>query len=73
MKERMYIPNEVLLDSAQGSIYKLTMLVAKRALQLVEDEKPLIDNVFSEKVLEIALREIEQKKIRVKENNSKEG
>ena len=71
MKEKMYIPNEKLLDAAQGSVYKLTMLVAKRALQLVDEEKPLIDGVPYEKVLEIALREIEQKKIRVKTKSPK--
>lgn len=71
MKERVYIPNELLLEAAGGSIYKLAILVAKRALQLVDEDKPLIDNVFSEKVLEIALREIEQRKIKAGEKSSK--
>ena len=71
MRECVYIPNELLLEAAGGSIYKLAILAAKRALQLVDEDKPLIDNVSSEKVLEIALREIEQKKIKAGGKNSK--
>jgi len=66
MKEIEIIPNERLLDAAEGSIYKLAVLVAKRALQLAEDEKPLVDNCLLEKSLEIAIKEIDNKKIRVK-------
>ena len=69
MKRQDYIPNERLLDSAEGSIFKLTMLVAKRAVQLAEGDKVLIEDVTFEKVLEIAQREVEQKKIRVKPAN----
>lgn len=67
MKEIEIIPNERLLASAQGSIYKLTVLAAKRALQLADGDKPLVDDCISEKVLEIALKEIEHKQIRVSE------
>ncbi len=66
MKEKAYIPNERLLDAAKGSIYTLTVLAAKRALALAEEEKPLVEDSFSVKTLDIALQEIDQKKIKAK-------
>jgi DNA-directed RNA polymerase omega subunit len=57
---------ENLLGSSQGSVYKLAILAAKRALQLADNEKPLIDKP-SEKPLENALREITEGRIRVKD------
>ncbi|MCM8787767.1 MAG: DNA-directed RNA polymerase subunit omega [Candidatus Omnitrophica bacterium] len=60
-----YIPLEKLLDAAEGSIYKLVILVAKRAFALAGGEKLLIDKP-SEKVTDNALREILEGKIRVK-------
>ncbi|MCM8819493.1 MAG: DNA-directed RNA polymerase subunit omega [Candidatus Omnitrophica bacterium] len=60
-----YIPLEKLLDEADGSIYKLVILAAKRAFYLAGGEKPLIDNP-SEKAIDNALREIMEGKIRVK-------
>ena len=60
------IPLENLLDASNDSIYKLTILVAKRAMVLTDGEKPLIEKP-TEKVLDNALREIEAGKIKVKE------
>ena len=59
------IPVEDLLYASKGSIYKLTILAAKRALQLADGEKALIDNP-GERCLENALREIKEGRIKVK-------
>jgi len=60
-----YIPLEKLLEAADGSIFKLAVLSAKRALELAENAKPLIDKP-KEKFLDTALYEILEGKIRVK-------
>jgi len=57
---------EKLLEAAGGSVYKLTILAAKRALQLADGEKPLVEKA-DEKPLENALKEIAGKKIRIVE------
>lgn len=57
-----YVPVEKVIGAAEGSIYKLTILVAKRAMELAEGEKPLIEKQ-TEKLLDLALEEIENKKI----------
>ncbi|MCK9613982.1 MAG: DNA-directed RNA polymerase subunit omega [Candidatus Omnitrophica bacterium] len=64
MNER-YIHLEKLIGAGLGSIYKLTILVAKRALQLADGDKALVEKP-TEKVLDTALREIAAGKIRVK-------
>jgi DNA-directed RNA polymerase omega subunit len=58
-----YIPRERLLGATGGSIYKLTVLASKRAMMLAEGEKPLVERK-TEKLLDIALEEIEKKKIK---------
>jgi DNA-directed RNA polymerase omega subunit len=65
--EEDHIPLEDLLDSSNGSIYKLTVLAAKRAFQLADGDKALIEKP-SEKPLENALREIAEKKIKVRKS-----
>ena len=60
------IPLEKLLEASGGSIYKITILAAKRAIVLADGEKPLIDKP-GEKVLDNALNEIRTGKIKVKE------
>lgn len=49
---------EKFLKKAEGSIYKLTILVARRAQELAEGAQPLIENSNREKPLTIALREL---------------
>lgn len=56
---------EKLLGASDGSMYKLAILVAKRALSLADGDKPLIADA-EEKVLDTALKEIAEGKIRVK-------
>jgi DNA-directed RNA polymerase subunit K/omega len=65
-----YIPLEALLPASNGSIYKLTILAAKRALSLADGAKPMIEKP-SEKLLENVLAEIMEGKIRVKEDKEK--
>jgi len=60
-----YAPLEKLMASSNGSIFKLTILAAKRALQLADGTKPLIEKP-SEKVLDNVLEEILEGKIKVK-------
>ena len=64
--KRNNIPLEQLSQGAGGSIYKLAILAAKRAIALADGDKPLIDKP-SEKVLDSALREIQEGKIKIKE------
>ncbi|MCK4912304.1 MAG: DNA-directed RNA polymerase subunit omega [Candidatus Omnitrophica bacterium] len=59
------IPLEKLLEASSGSIYKITVLAAKRAIALADGEKVLIEKP-SEKVLDNALKEIRDGKIKVK-------
>jgi len=58
-----YIPLEKLIPVTNGSIYKLTLLVAKRALQLADGDKPMVEKP-GEKMLDNALREIVDGKIK---------
>lgn len=64
--KQTHIPVEELLPASRGSIYKLTVLAAKRALHLADGEKALVEKP-SEKALANALREIHEGKIRVKQ------
>ncbi|MFA6281939.1 MAG: DNA-directed RNA polymerase subunit omega [Candidatus Omnitrophota bacterium] len=63
VKKQIY--NESLIGAAGGSLYNLIILVSKRAMQLAQGEKPLVDKP-SEKVLETAIREIAEGKICMK-------
>lgn len=56
------IPLERLLGASKGSIYTLTILAAKRAMELTEGKKALVEKP-GEKHLDTALREIEAGKI----------
>ncbi|MBD3245675.1 MAG: DNA-directed RNA polymerase subunit omega [Candidatus Omnitrophica bacterium] len=64
MAKTHHISRERLLGASGGSAYTLTILAAKRAMQLADGEKPLLDKP-GEKVLENALREIEAGKIAI--------
>jgi DNA-directed RNA polymerase omega subunit len=64
------IPLEKLLIASRGSLYQLAMLVAKRASDLAEGKKAMIEKP-GEKGLDTAIREIEQGKVLMK-NGKKE-
>ena len=67
---KRYIPIEELLPHSEGSRYKLTMLAAKRALQLSDGARPLAERV-SEKPLDNAIQEIFAGKVNVKSTQGK--
>ncbi len=71
MKKSIYIPIEKLLKASEGSIYKLTMLAAKRSLQIADGDKPLAESAGDDKPLDTALREIEKGKIKIKSESEK--
>lgn len=59
------------IDSLQEKVnskYVLVTLAAKRARQLLDTKKPLIDNPKSKKYVGIALEEIDAEKILIKED-----
>ena len=66
MKKDKAYALEDLLPATNGSIYKLTLLVAKRALHLADGEKALVDKP-TEKCLQTAMREVAEGKIHEKE------
>lgn len=59
------VPNEKLLGATEGSIYKLAILAAKRAAELSDGEKALIEKP-GEKTLDNAIREIAAQKVTMK-------
>ena len=63
--KRAYIPLEELLPSSKKSVFKLTMLAAKRARNISEGSKMLTPRI-SEKDLDNAVNEISAGKVRVK-------
>ena len=67
MKDKL-ITAENILGASNGSIYSLTILVAKRALQLADGDKAVIDKP-GEKLLDNAMREIAEGRIVVKGKN----
>jgi DNA-directed RNA polymerase omega subunit len=66
MVKQDYILTEKLLGASQGSVYKLTVLAAKRALELAEEEQALIEKP-QRRFVDTALLEIAQGKIKVKQ------
>lgn len=65
MKGKTYISTEDLLDKT-NSVYKLVILASKRALELNNGSPKLVETE-SKKVSTIALEEIKQGKIGMKE------
>jgi DNA-directed RNA polymerase omega subunit len=63
-----YVPLEKLLDKSRYSIYKLVILASKRALEIAEGQPKLVTTGEStDKPSTIALLEIAEGKVRVKE------
>jgi len=62
-----YEPLEKLLDKADGSIYKLVIVSAKRALELAEGAPRLVQIDNNAKPTRIALREIACCQVRYKQ------
>jgi DNA-directed RNA polymerase omega subunit len=66
-KLMIIIPLEELLPKAGYSIYRLVRMASKRALELSDGKKPLIEISATDKLTSIALEEIAQGKIECKE------
>ena len=62
-----YQPLEKLLPRAGNSIYRLVLMASKRATELADGMPRLIDFPSSEKTTSIALDEIAQGKVELKE------
>lgn len=58
-----YVPIEELLKSSHGSVYKLVILAARRALELGAGSEKLVDADPNAKLTSIALQEIIEDKI----------
>jgi DNA-directed RNA polymerase omega subunit len=67
---RQAIPMEKLLEKA-GSVYKIVIVAAKRALELSEGSPSLVPAGAKEKPALVALREIAEGKIRIKKSKAK--
>ena len=57
---------EKLMEKAGGSMYKLVLLAAKRALELSNGSPKLVETSLKEKPSMIALREIAEGKVALK-------
>ena len=62
-----YQPLEELLPRAGWSIYRLVRMASKRALELSDGRKCLVENPGSDKVTTQALEEIRQRKVESKD------
>jgi DNA-directed RNA polymerase omega subunit len=62
-----YVPLEKCLDNSGGSIYKLAVMVAKRAQELAEGAKPLIESGSETKPIRLALEEVLAGQLKVEE------
>lgn len=59
----MHTALENLLDKANGSVYKLVVMTAKRALEIAEGAVKLVDVNTEEKPISVALKEIAAGKV----------
>lgn len=66
MKAKNSVYIEDLLDKTDNSIYKLVILASKRALELNEGSPKLVET-DNKKILAVALEEIKEGKIVMKE------
>ncbi len=57
-------------DITLGSRYTIVIATAKRARQLVDHQEPLIDKVFVDKPVSIAVHELYRGKIRVQHGDA---
>jgi DNA-directed RNA polymerase omega subunit len=59
----VYVPLENMLDKSNGSIYKLVILAAKRALEIAEGQPKLVSAGEAVKPSTVALMEIAENKV----------
>ena len=65
-----YVPLEKLLDKSDNSIYKLVVLVSKRALEIAEGQPKLVAVDSTVKPSTVALYEIAAGKVHYKKAKS---
>lgn len=58
-----YIPLERLIDKSSGSMFKLVLFASRRALELAEGAKHLVEVPKDTKVTTLALQEIADGKV----------
>ncbi len=58
-----YIPLEKLIDKGMGSMFKLVLLVSRRALELAEGAAALVEAPKGLKVTTLAMKEISLGKV----------
>lgn len=58
-----YVALEKVLDKSENSIYKLVVMVARRALEIVEGQPKLVQADAAMKPFTVALHEIAEGKI----------
>ena len=61
-----YISLQDLLDKSKGSVYKLVVMAARRALEIAEGQPKLVSIDAAVKPSTVALEEIRFGKVRVK-------
>ena len=66
-----YVPLETLIDKSQGSMFKLVMLVSKRALELADGAPKLIDAPADTKITTLAMMEMAAGVIEIKKDKKK--
>ncbi len=58
-----YVPLETLIDKSHGSMYKLCILLSRRALELAEGAPRLVDAPSDIKVTTLAMLEVAARKV----------
>jgi len=66
-----YQPIEKSLEHAGGSVYKLALMVARRARDLAEGEKPFVRDFDRDKPIRAAMEEVEEGYFDIPENQKK--
>ena len=67
-----YEGREKLLSKSLGSVYKLVILAAKRALEIAEGQPRLVEDAVNAKPSTVALHEIAEGKIEARKIKAKE-
>ncbi|MBL7131716.1 MAG: DNA-directed RNA polymerase subunit omega [Candidatus Omnitrophica bacterium] len=67
-----YQPIEELLPQSNDSVYKLVILASRRAIEIAEGMPKLVEGVSSKRPATIALEEIRQKKVELKQSHRQE-
>ena len=68
-----YVPLEKLIDKSHGSMYKLSVMVSRRALELAEGAARLVEAPADIKVTTLAMLEVAEGKVSMSEGETKEA